>query len=101
MQSLLVTVLVAGCVFYAAWSLMPRALKRAIAVALLKRPLPQMLAVKLRGVATKTSGCDCTGCDKGSANGSVKQSARGSSSRLPASLQVVTFHRRPNTGNKP
>ena len=80
MQILIVTLLVAGCTVFAAWTLMPAAARRALAVALLKLPLPAFAAARMRRAATKTSGCGCDGCDHAPAK--------------PAP-QIVTFHPRP------
>jgi hypothetical protein len=84
MQALIVALVVIGCTVYAAWTLMPAAARRAIASSLLKWPLPEALAAKMRKAATVTSGCGCDGCDHAPA----KKAA-------PAAPQVVTFHPRP------
>jgi hypothetical protein len=84
MQALIVVILVLGCSTYAAWTLMPAAARRAIATSLLKLPLPNGLAQKMRRAATVTSGCGCDGCDSAPAKSAAK-----------AQPQVVTFHARP------
>ena len=48
MQALIVALLVAGCSVYAAWTLMPAAARRAIASMLLKLPLPNAFAQRMR-----------------------------------------------------
>ena len=83
MQSLIVALLVVGCSVYAAWTLMPAAARRAIASMLLKLPLPNGFAQKMRKAATVSSGCGCDGCDSAPAK---------AASTAP---QVVTFHPRP------
>ena len=83
MQSLIVALLVVGCSVYAAWTLMPAAARRAIASMLLKLPLPNGFAQKMRKAATVSSGCGCDGCDSSPAK---------AASTTP---QVVTFHPRP------
>ena len=80
MQTLIVALLVIGCSTYAAWTLMPAAARRAIASMLLKLPLPDAFATKMRKAATVTSGCGCDGCDHAPAK--------------KAAPQVVTFHPR-------
>ena len=82
MQTLIVAMLVIGCTAYAAWTLMPAAARRAVAASLLKLPLPNTLAAKVRKAATVSSGCGCDGCDRAP----VKTA--------PKAQQVVTFHPR-------
>ena len=81
LQSLVVALLVAGCAVYAAWTLMPAGSRRAIALALLKLPLPGGLAAFMRRHSVEPSGCGCDGCDK-----SVLKAA-------PPAVQTITFHR--------
>lgn len=81
MQVLIVALLVVGCSAFAAWTLMPAAARRSIAIALLKLPLPAFAAARMRRAATKTSGCGCDGCDHAPAR--------------PAAQAVVRFHPRP------
>ena len=82
MQTLIVALLVLGCSVYAAWTLMPAAARRVIALSLLKLPLPNALALTLRKAATVSSGCGCDGCDHAPAKAA------------PKAPQVVTFHPR-------
>ena len=84
MQTLIVALLVAGCSVYAAWTLMPAAARRAIASSLLKLPLPDALALRMRKAATMSSGCGCDSCDHAPARAAA-----------PKTPQVVTFHQRP------
>ncbi|MEP7296673.1 MAG: hypothetical protein ABI702_10830 [Burkholderiales bacterium] len=83
MQVLIVVLLVSACSVYAAWTLMPAAARRAIAVSLLQLPLPNALALPLRRAATTSAGCGCDGCDHAPAK------------TAPKPEQVVTFHPRP------
>ena len=84
MQMLIVALLVLGCTVYAAWTLMPVVARRAIAVSLLKLPLPAAFAARMRKASTVASGCGCDGCD----SSPIKASAQNAQ-------QVVTFHPRP------
>ena len=84
MQTLIVALLVIGCSTYATWTLMPAAARRAIASWLLKLPLPDAFAAKMRKAATVSSGCGCDGCDHAPTKKAV-----------PAAPQVVAFHPRP------
>ena len=91
MQTLIVALLVTGCAIYAAWTLMPAAARRAVALALLKLPLPDGVAAKMRRAATASSGCGCDGCDR-----APKKAPPGSPADRGASQpQIVTFHPRP------
>ena len=63
MQALIVFGLVVGSLAYALWTLMPQAVRRAWASALLRLPLPQRLRRALQAAAATTSGCCCSGCD--------------------------------------
>ena len=86
LQSLVVAVIVAACAVYAAWTLMPASLRRAIALALLKLPLPGGVATFMRRHSAQASGCGCDGCDK-----SVLKAAPPAGS---ASTATLTFHPR-------
>ena len=83
MQALIVWLLVVGCSVYAAWTLMPAAARRVIALSLLKLPLPNAFARKMRAATTVSSGCGCDGCDSAPTKAASK------------ATQVVTFHPRP------
>ena len=87
-QSIIVTLLVLGCSFRAAWTLMPAAARRALATAMLRWPLPEPLAARLRSSAKAESGCasGCASCDHAEA-----KSKSGSSLAAP---QKITFHPR-------
>ena len=63
LQTLIVAMLVTACAGYAAWTLMPGAARRALAGAMLKLPVPALLATRLRKAAQASSGCGCDGCD--------------------------------------
>jgi hypothetical protein len=63
-QTVVAFCLVVVCACYATWTLLPAAGRRGIAVALLKRPLPEFAARFLRRHAEAASGCGCDGCDR-------------------------------------
>jgi len=63
LQSLLVAVLVAGCLVYAGWSLAPRSLRRWLGQKLLPWPLPAWLKRPLLAATRMQGGCGCDGCD--------------------------------------
>ena len=86
MQSLIVALLVSGCVFYAVWTLMPATLRRTMAVSLLRLPhLPRRLESTLRRSARAASGCGCDGCDHSDKKTAAKAAAQ----------QPIVFHPRP------
>ena len=87
-QSIVVTLLVLGCSARAAWTLMPAAARRALARAMLRWPLPEPLAARLRASALPASGC-ATGC--GSCDHAGSKSTPASSLGTP---QKITFHPR-------
>jgi hypothetical protein len=86
MQALVVALLVTGCFVYAAWALMPRAARKALAVRLLARPLPASMAAFLRRHAADATGCACDGCDAGA------PAAKATTVEKP-----ITFHPRRRT----
>ena len=63
-QTVVALCLVVSCAVYAAWTLLPAAARRGIAVALLKRPLPGFAARFFQRHAQAASGCGCDGCDR-------------------------------------
>jgi hypothetical protein len=81
-QELVVAVLVVACAAFAAWTLLPAALRRGIALSLLKLPLHAALAARLRRHTVDSSGCGCDGCDRLT----VAKPAAGA-------VQPLTFHR--------
>jgi hypothetical protein len=84
-QAIVVAVVVAACALYAAWTLAPRAARRALANALLKRTWPAPVMRVLERHARADGGCACDGCD-------------GAEKRAPApsaGTQPITFHRQP------
>ena len=87
-QSIIVTLLVLGCSARAAWTLMPATARRALATAMLRWPLPEPLAARLRASALPASGCasGCASCDH-----AAPKSKPGSSLGMP---QKITFHPR-------
>ena len=63
-QDALVFMLVGACAAYVGWTLLlPAALRRRAALALLRRRLPAPLQRRLRKAARQPSGCGCNGCD--------------------------------------
>lgn len=63
-QILIVSMVVALCFVYSAWSLMPQAGRRAVATGLLLLPLPDALAKRLQANGRKSACGDCDGCDR-------------------------------------
>jgi ferrous iron transport protein B len=87
LQSLLVAVIVLACSGYAAWTLMPSALRRPLARSLLKlSTLPESVARVLRKAAQPAGACG--GCD------SCGDSAATPAPSSPPAAKPVTFHRR-------
>jgi hypothetical protein len=84
-QAIVVAVLVAACAVYAAWTLAPRAARRALAGALLKRAWPAPVVRFLERHAQADAGCGCDGCD----------AAEKRAPAAPGGAQPVTFHRKP------
>ncbi len=76
LQSLVVALLVTACASYAAWTLAPAALRRTIALALLKLPLPRRLRVAMPWQSVASSSCACDGCDKAKAPPAATQRAK-------------------------
>lgn len=89
LQTLIVSLLVAGCFVYAAWNLMPQAVRRFLASALLRLSLPRSLAAYLKKTAQGSAGCGCSGCDHAPA-----KRARPAQAPVP-SEHVVQFYSRP------
>lgn len=83
-QDIFVALIVAACVAYAGWTLMPAFLRQRAASALLTWPWPETIAARLRRHAVAASGCACDGCDQGS-----KKTA------APSAVQSIRFHPRP------
>jgi len=80
-QSLLVALIVAACAMYAAWTLMPGAVRRSLAALVLRLSLPERVARPFRKALATTGGCG--GCD-----------SCGDSTAKPTAVKPVTFHRR-------
>jgi hypothetical protein len=83
-QSLIVALLVVSCSVYAAWTLMPAGLRRAIAQRLLNWSLPALLARPLRRAMKPASACG--GCDSCAGDAADKPAATAS--------KPITIHRR-------
>jgi len=63
-QHLIVFSVVVLCSVYALWVLMPAAARRFLAVRLVRLPLGASLKTFFQQAASRSSGCDCSGCDK-------------------------------------
>jgi hypothetical protein len=87
LQWLLVGGIVAGSALYAAWTLMPASLRRTLAGAALRLPLPPACAAWLRVRAAQDSGCGCSGCDR-------NPMRRPGVDEPVATTHPVTLHRR-------
>ncbi len=87
LQALVVAPIVVACATYAAWTLMPASARRALALALLKLPLPGPLAAAMTRHSVVSSGCACDGCDKATA----KVPATGT---VPGGVAPIVFHPR-------
>jgi len=85
LQTVVVVFLVVACAGYAAWTLLPAAARRGLALALLKRPLPGVAARFLRRHAEAASGCGCDCCDR---NVATPPGA----DRLPSQGAPLVFH---------
>lgn len=85
MQNALVGLIVIACAVYAVWTLMPSALRRALAVRLQHGPWPRPLARALRRAAQQPAGC---GCDAG-----CKAQAS-----PPTAPRPIRIHPRPKKG---
>ena len=86
-QWLVVALVVVASTAYATWTLMPATLRRQLAAALLRLPLPTAIASRLRAVATSASSCGCSGCDHNSP-------ARSDADPKSAGPRPITLHRR-------
>jgi hypothetical protein len=62
LQMLVVTLLVSLCSVYVVWTLMPSTARRALARSLLRWPLPEPFAARMRRAAQANSG-GCHGCE--------------------------------------
>jgi hypothetical protein len=60
---LIVALLVLLCAGYALWTLMPSVARRALAVRLLRWPLPERLVRPLQKALRSSGGCACDGCE--------------------------------------
>ena len=84
LQWLVVGAVVAGSIVYASWTLMPAALRRTVAAAALKLPLPDALARRLRAHASAAASCGCSGCERN----------QPSPDRQAPTARPLTLHRR-------
>ena len=98
-QSLIVALLVAGCLLYASWTLAPRALRRALAVTLTRRSalvrrLPSRWQAALQKAALSGAGGGC-GCDASDGAGGCPAQGQGSGggqSKAEVSWQPVQWN---------
>ena len=89
-QWAVVALIVGASAIYAAWTLMPAALRRVVAAAALRLPLPRAIAARMRAHAENVSHGGCSGCDR-----NPLAPARGSAGRS-ATVRPITVHpRRP------
>jgi hypothetical protein len=86
-QWLVVGVVVVVSTAYAAWTLMPAVVRRALAAAALRLPLPAPIAARMRVLATRMSSCGCDGCGR-------NPSARSDAAAPKAAAQPIALHRR-------
>ncbi len=89
-QTVVVACLVAACMTYAAWTLMPASMRRTLALALLKLPLPKFFSAVMEKHSAMSSGCACDGCDK-SEKVVAKRPAAGP---MPDGAAPIVFHPR-------
>lgn len=73
MQTLAVTLIVAVCAVYAAWTLMPAAWRRTLARVLVRQPMLAKWAPLQRAAAGTSGGCGaCDACETPPDAGAVK-----------------------------
>jgi hypothetical protein len=87
-QWLAVALVVAGSAAYATWTLLPASLRRVVAAAALKLPLPATVAARMRAVATRASSCGCSGCDRNPLAGADAGTGK------TTAAQPIKLHRR-------
>lgn len=88
MQEFIVAVIVAACTVYAAWALMPSALRRRLAQRIQHWPWPAAIGKHVRRATLAPTGCGCdAGCDAGGKGKPASQ----------APSQPIHFHRKPRT----
>jgi hypothetical protein len=95
-QGFAVMLIVSGSALYASWSLMPSSLRRRLAVALLRWPLPDRFKAPLRRAVSVDSGA-CGGC--GGCAGKVTKATHAAGAPTAASASAtgarpMIFHRR-------
>ncbi len=88
-QWFVVALVVAGSASYATWTLLPAALRRGLATALLTLPLPSPIAARMRAAATSASSCGCSGCDRNPLPGTASERAT-----TGVVAQPIRLHRR-------
>ena len=85
-QTFAVAVLVAASFAYAAWTLMPQALRAMCARQMLRLPLPVGLRARLLAASTASAGGGCSGC--------AKAPPEVTGGTLTAKAQPLVFHPR-------
>jgi hypothetical protein len=84
----IVAVVVLASAVYVAWTLMPASLRRALARAALRLPLPSPIAARMRADAADASSCGCSGCDRN------PLSTKSAAAAATTAARPITFHRR-------
>jgi hypothetical protein len=87
-QWAIVAIVVLASALYAAWTLMPASLRRALAAATLKLPLPTAIAARMRAQAANASSCGCSGC------GRNPLSPKSTEAATTTATRPITLHRR-------
>jgi hypothetical protein len=76
MQQWLVGLIVAACAAQVVWTLLlPAALRRRVAQALLQRRWPAAVQRRLQAAARPSPGCGCDGCDAGALRAAARVQA--------------------------
>lgn len=88
-QSLTVALLVVLSFAYAAWTLMPQALRAGLARGRLRLPIPGWVRQRVVAASSVSVGCGCDGCHKAPAS-----VAKAASPTKPVQAQPLVFHPR-------
>jgi hypothetical protein len=87
-QWAIVAVVVLASAVYTAWTLMPASLRRALATAALRLPLPAVVAARMRSYATNASSSGCSGCARN------PLSTKSTETAATTAARPITIHRR-------
>jgi hypothetical protein len=87
-QWIVVGVVVFASAIYAVWTLAPASLRRLLATAMLRLPLPAAFAARMRRHASDVSSCGCSGCDRNPLSNSDAGTTAGNV------VRPITLHRR-------